>query len=156
MRLSDPFLGAVLLLFSMAAGIYSQSFPDIPGQQYGAAAFPTAIAVLLGCCGLLLLARGLAAGMGLSVERTAWTHRSGAVLAVLVTVLCVLAYVFLLGSIGFVPLTLAVLVLLFFMLKVPWWQIAVFAIGTTLLIDYVFRSMLLVPLPLGIMPALPW
>lgn len=156
MRLSDPFLGAVLLLFAIAVGLYSQSFPDIPGQRYGAAAFPTAIAVILGVCGLLLLARGMASGTGVRVERTAWTRRPGAVLAVLVTVICVLAYILLLGRVGFVPLTLTVLVLLFSMLKVPWWQTGLFALGTTLIIDHVFRSVLLVPLPLGIMPRLPW
>lgn len=156
MRLSDPFMGGVLLLLSIAVGLYSQSFPDIPGQSYGAAAFPTAIAVILGVCGLLLVVRGLASGAGVQVARTEWTRRPGAVLAVLVTIGCVLGYVFLMGLIGFVPLTLAVLLLLFSMLRVPWWQTGLFATATTLIIDHVFRSVLLVPLPRGLMPNLPW
>ncbi|MCT7377954.1 tripartite tricarboxylate transporter TctB family protein [Chelativorans salis] len=156
MRFSDRMLGGVLIAFALAVGIYSQTFPDIPGQQYGAAAFPTAIAVALGGCGLILFARGLLGPREPLITLTEWTRVPGALLAALVTILAVVAYILLARPVGFVPVMAAILAVLLVLLRVPWWQTAIFAVGTTLVIDFVFRSVLLVPLPLGIMPRLPW
>lgn len=156
MRLSDRMLGGLLIVFALALGIYSQTFPAIPGQQYGAAAFPTAIAVALGGCGLILFVRGLAAAREPLIRRTEWTHTPGALLAVLVTILGVVAYILLARPVGFVPVMAAILAVLFAILRVPRWQTAIFAVGGTLVIDFVFRSLLLVPLPSGVVPRLPW
>lgn len=156
MRFSDTMLGTVLLIFGLAVGIYSQTFPDIPGQRYGAAAFPTAIAIGFAACGLTMLVRGLRAAGTPLIMRTEWTRKPGALLSVLVTILCVVAYVLFARRLGFIPMTTLILVVLFRMLKVPWWQTAVFAVVTAFACDFVFRSILLVPLPFGIVPRLPW
>lgn len=156
MRFSDTMLGAVLLVFGVALGIYSQTFPDIPGQSYGASAFPTAIAIGFAGCGLIMLARGLRAAGTPLIMRTEWTRKPGALLGVLVTILCVIAYVLLSRHLGFIPTITLVLIALFRLLGVPWWQTILFAIVTAFACDYVFRSMLLVPLPFGIVPRLPW
>lgn len=156
MRLSDRLLGGVLIVFALAVGIYSQTFPDIPGQQYGAAAFPTAIAVALGGCGAILFLRGLRAASEPLVTRSEWTRKPGALFAVLAIILAVLAYILLARPVGFAPVMAAVLAGVLALLRVPWWQTAIFAVGTTLVIDFVFRSLLLVPLPFGIVPHMPW
>lgn len=156
MRFSDTMLGTLLLVFGLVVGIYSQSFPDIPGQRYGAATFPTAIAIGFAACGLILLVSGLRSAPSQLVIRTEWTRKPGAMPAVLVTILCVVAYIAFSRSLGFIPVTTLILLVLFTMLRVPWWQTAVFAVGAALLIEFVFRSLLLVPLPLGVMPRLPW
>lgn len=156
MRFSDTMLGAVLLVFGLAVGIYAQSFPPIPGQRYGAAAFPTAIAIGFFICGAVMLGRGFrTAGVPL-VMRTDWTRKPGAMLAVLVTILCVVAYILFSRRVGFIPMTIVILVVLFRLLRVPWWQTLAYAVAAAFLCDYVFRSILLVPLPFGIMPRLPW
>jgi hypothetical protein len=156
MRFSDTMLGILLLVLGLVVGTYSQSFPVIPGQRYGAAAFPTAIAIGFAACGLILLVWGLRSAPSQLVTRTEWTRKPGALPAVLVTMVCVTAYIVLSRSLGFVPITTLILVVLFRMLRVPWWQTALYAFGAPLLIDFVFRSLLLVPLPFGIMPRLPW
>lgn len=156
MRFSDTMLGTLLLVFGLVVGFYAQSFPAIPGQRYGAAVFPTAIGMGLAACGLMLLVTGLRSAPSRLVMRTEWTRRPGAMPAVLVAILCVVAYIVFSDSLGFIPVTTLILVVLFLMLRVPWWQSALYAGGAALLIDFVFRNLLLVPLPLGAMPRLPW
>jgi hypothetical protein len=156
MRFSDTMLGAVLVAFGLAAGLYSQSFPDIPGQRYGAAAFPVAISIGLVACGLVLLVHGLRTAPVPLITRTEWTRKPGAMLAVVVTVVCVIGYILLARPLGFIPTSALVLVVLLRLLRVPWWQTVLFAIGTALVCDFVFRSILLVPLPFGVMPRPPW
>jgi hypothetical protein len=155
-RFSDTMLGALLVLFGLAVGLYSQSFPHIPGQQYGAAAFPVAIAAGFVACGVLLLGRGLRAAPTPLVARTEWTRKPGALPAVLVTVLCVVAYTLVARRLGFIPTIALILVVLFRLLRLPWWQTVLFALATAFLCDFVFRGLLLVPLPAGVMPRLPW
>lgn len=156
MRFSDTMLGALLVVFGLAVGLYAQSFPHIPGQRYGAAAFPVAIAIGFGACGVVLMFRGLRVARVPLVTRTEWTRKPGALPAVLVTILCVVAYILFAGHVGFIPMTVLILFVLLRMLRVPWWQTALVAVGAAILCDFVFRSLLLVPLPLGLMPRPPW
>lgn len=156
MRFSDTMLGMALLLLGAAIAIYARTLPAVPGQQYGAAAFPTLIGLAMICCALVLFGKGWQQGRVALVTRTEWTRQPGALLAVLVTILCVIAYIFLARRIGFVPISFAILLVLFRMLSVSWGKAVLFAIAATLVTDYVFRSLLLVPLPFGMMPRLPW
>ena len=43
MRFNDAVFGFVLIAFAVAAGLATRSFPQIPGQEYGAALFPVRI-----------------------------------------------------------------------------------------------------------------
>ncbi len=156
MRFSDTMLGAMLLVFGLVVGIYSQTFPAIPGQRYGAAAFPTAIAIGFVCCGLLMFVRGFRSAPFPLITRTEWTRKPGAMPAVLVTILCVIVYILFARYLGFIPISILLLIVLFRMLRVPWWQTLVFAFAAAFICDFVFRSILLVPLPQGLMPRLPW
>jgi hypothetical protein len=156
MRFSDTMLGALLVAFGLAVGLYSQSFPDIPGQRYGAAAFPVAIAIGLSACGLVMLVRGLRSAPVPLIARTEWTRKPGAMGAVLATILCVVAYILLARPLGFIPTAALILVVLLRLLQVPWWQTVFVAVATALVCDFVFRSLLLVPLPFGVMPRPPW
>ncbi len=155
MRFSDTLLGGFLLAFAAAIAAYSWTLPNIPGQEYGAATFPLLIAAGLSVCAVILIARGLRTGEPL-VSRTAWTREPGAILSVVATVLVVLAYILFSRQVGFLPMMVAMLVVMFGLLKVRGWQIIPLAVATTLVIDFVFRSLLSVPLPLGVMPLLPW
>jgi putative tricarboxylic transport membrane protein len=55
-----------------------------------------------------------------------------------------------------VSVSFAMLLVLFRLLSVSWGKAIFFAVAATLATDYVFRSLLLVPLPFGVMPRLPW
>jgi putative tricarboxylic transport membrane protein len=156
MRFSDTMLGGMLLAFAIALAGYSWTFPAIPGQHYGAATFPILIAIGFASCGVALAARGLR-GRGVPlVARTEWTRRPGALPAVLTTVALVVIYILFARRIGFIPMMAGLLIVMLSMLRVAWWQIIPLALVTTLVIDFIFRSFLLVPLPLGIMPRPPW
>ncbi len=156
MRFSDTMLGIMLLAFAVAVASYSWTFPAIPGQQYGAATFPLLISVGFAGCGAVLFVRGIQERGVPLIARTDWTRRPGAMVAVLTTISLVLAYILFARQIGFIPMMVGILVILFWLLRVPWWQTLPIAIAATLVTDYVFRSLLLVPLPFGILPRLPW
>lgn len=156
MRFSDTMLGTVLLFLGAAIAIYARTLPAVPGQQYGAAAFPTLIGLAMVGCAFILFVKGWQAGSVPLVARTEWTRQPGALLGVAVTILCIVAYIFLARPIGFVPISVAILIVLFRLLSVSWAKTVFFAVVATLVTDYVFRSLLLVPLPFGIMPRLPW
>jgi len=156
MRFSDTMLGTTLLFLGAAIAIYARTLPDVPGQQYGAAAFPTLIGLAMIGCALILFVKGWQAGRVPLVVRTEWTRQPGALVAVSVTIACIVAYIFLARTIGFVPMSVAILLVLFRVLSVSWGKSVFFAVAATLVTDYVFRSLLLVPLPFGVMPRLPW
>jgi putative tricarboxylic transport membrane protein len=156
MRFSDSMLGGALIVFAVALAGYSWTFPAIPGQLYGAATFPIVIAIGFAGCGIALAVRGLTERGVPLVARTEWTRRPGAIPAVLTTIALVVIYILFARRVGFIPMMMALLIVMLAMLRVPWWQTIPLAIVTTLVIDFVFRSFLLVPLPLGIMPRPPW
>lgn len=155
MRVSDTLLGALTLLFGLAIMAYASTLPPIPGQKYGAALFPTLIGVGFVGCAIFLIISGRGTGVP-HFARTETLQHGGAISAVVVTLGCIVAYIFLADIVGFIPMSFAILTVLFLMLKVPLWQTVPLAIIATLVIDYAFRSVLLVPLPFGIVPRLPW
>lgn len=155
MRVSDTLLGALTLLFGLAIMAYASSLPPIPGQKYGAALFPTLIGIGFVGCAIFLFISGRGTRTP-HFTRTETLQHGGAISAVIITLGCVLAYIFLADIVGFIPISFAILTVLFLMLKVPLWRAVPLAIVATLVIDYAFRSMLLVPLPFGIVPRLPW
>ena len=156
MRFSETMLGAVLLVLGIAVAAYARTLPAVPGQQYGAAAFPTLIGLGFVGCALILLVQGYRMRPTPPISLTEWTRQPGALVAVGVTILCIVAYMFLARRVGFVPVSIAILIVLFRMLSVSWGKVIFFAIVATLVTDYVFRTLLLVPLPFGMMPRLPW
>lgn len=156
MRFSDTMLGAMLLILGIAVTLYARTLPAVPGQQYGAAAFPMLIGLAFVCCALILIVQGLRVRSVPLVSFTEWTRQPGALMAVGVTILCIIAYMLLARRVGFIPVSAAILVVLFRLLSVSWGKTIFFAVVATLVTDYVFRSLLLVPLPFGMMPRLPW
>ncbi len=155
MRVSDATLGGGLVIFAIALAGYSQTFPDIPGQSYGAALFPTLVALGFAGCGVTLIVQGAGRGEPLLV-RADWAREPRAMLAVSGTVLGMAAYIVLAPEIGFVPTMVALLMILFALTRVRWWVALPLALVATLAIEKVFADLLLVPLPLGLMPRLPW
>jgi putative tricarboxylic transport membrane protein len=150
MRVNDAVIGAVLLAFAIALFAYSRTLPAIPGQEYGAAVFPMLTAIGLGGCSVLLLASGLRSWQG-AVIWSDWarTHNAWAKLAAVVAL--VLAYILAAQTIGFVPMSIAILLVFALMMGVRWWIAAPVALAATLLIQQTFSGLLRVPLPLGLL-----
>ncbi|HLW28082.1 MAG TPA: tripartite tricarboxylate transporter TctB family protein [Kiloniellales bacterium] len=163
MRFNDLMLGSMLLLFAVVLGAYSFTFPPIPGQRFGAALFPQVIALGLGGCALTLLLQSWRRARANPpaprtplISRTEWTLKPGAIAAVFLTIGLVVLYILFSEKIGFLLSISAILIILFRLLHVPWSSTLAATLVGSILLDFVFRSLLLVPLPFGILPRLPW
>lgn len=150
-------LGVLALAFGAVLAGFATTFPAIPGQRYGAEAFPMLIAGGFVACGIALIVRGYRRRPRLHlITLSDWARRPGARTAILVTIGLVVSYIMFSEQIGFVPTMAALLLVLFRLLRVPWARTVGFALVGTIFLDLIFRSVLLVPLPLGIVPRLPW
>lgn len=155
MRVNDALIGGLLLLFAVALALYSRTFPTIPGQEYGAAVFPTAIAVLIGAISLVLIIQGLRSWQG-PVAWSDWARSHHGPLNLALALGGVLIYIFVADALGFIPTTAAILVVLFIVLEVRWWLALLVAVAVTLGIHIMFVDFLKVPLPWGIVPVISW
>lgn len=151
MKFNDAIAGAVLLALSLAVLWTVQSYPKIPGQNIGPGAFPGLVAVLLGICSLVLIWRGVRGK--LHHERwitpgawlTSWPH----VRNFLVTIGCLLFYIFASEKVGFILTSIAILSVMFFVLNVRRVLIVPVAVLATVIVFLVFYKGLRVPLPWG-------
>jgi putative tricarboxylic transport membrane protein len=159
MKFSDLLIGIVLIVIGVGVFTYGLSLPPMVGQRYGAGLFP----ILLGFC---------LAGFGAHLAWAGWRqHRTqpapmvaladwardrrlaGNMLLVLVLIV---VYVMFSQRIGFVPLSLAMLMILFWRFDVSPMRSAMIAIGATLFIQVAFADLLRVPLPRGLLDRILW
>ncbi|MBA3517282.1 MAG: tripartite tricarboxylate transporter TctB family protein [Rhizobiales bacterium] len=155
MRLNDAIVGAALLIFGAALAFWSQSFPAIPGQQYGAAVFPTLVAAGFAVCGLLMIASGLRQG-GPAIAWADWAHEGHGLRNVAITVAAILFYILASDTLGFILTMAPILLVMFRLLGVGWFPSIGLAILVTLAVQYVFGSFLYVPLPWGVLTPIRW
>ncbi len=161
MKLNDAVWGSLLLLFGVTLLVHVQSFPQIPGQHFGAALFPGLVAAGLCVCGVLLIVKGWVTH---SREPQAaawfvldpWTRVPGRVVAFALVLAVNVGYILLVNVIGFVPLAIVYLALLFRVFGVPAKWILPIAIVVTLVIHYAFYKLLRVPLPWGLLQRFAW
>jgi len=158
MRLNDAVFGVILLLFSAAMIAYARTFPEMPGQDYGPALFPTLIGVGLGACGLVLVVSGIGARRagGALIGFGDWLasprHRANLVLVLA----CMVFYILASDWLGFIPCSLLILSLLTWRLGArPAMALAV-AVVATLAIHTAFYEFLRVPLPWGLLLPVAW
>ncbi|QQP91127.1 tripartite tricarboxylate transporter TctB family protein [Skermanella sp. TT6] len=157
MRINDAILGAVLLAFALAIGLYARTLPTIPGQEYGAAVFPTWIAFAIGACSLVLIAGGLRhwAETG-AVSLASWARSGHHLRALGITVALVVFYILVSTPLGFIPTAFVTLTVLFAVLGVRPALAPVLAAVLTMVIHYGFYSLLRVPLPWGVLTPWAW
>lgn len=155
MRLNDAVTGALLLALSLLILFNVQSFPKIPGQNVGPAAFPGTLAALLAGCALVLIVRGWR-------ERAtrpwlvpgAWLRLPAPRRRIAVTVGVLLFYIAASDRLGFIPTGILCLWAMFAVLGVRTRWVLPLAIVATLVIHTVFYKGLRVPLPWGVLQ--PW
>jgi putative tricarboxylic transport membrane protein len=152
MKINDAIFGVIFALLGAVTLAHVQSFPAIPGQQYGAAIFPGLIAVGFVVCGVLLIVSGLRSRATDPWFRAGpWWRSPRHVLAALAVVAGVAAYILLAERAGFLLVAPVLLVLWFRVLGVRWGMALVCAVVTTLVIWYAFYKLLRVPLPWGVL-----
>lgn len=155
MRVNDALLGSFLVLLAIALIIHAQTFPNVPGQQYGAAVFPTLVAVGFLATGALLIVSGLRAKAPL-VEWASWARERHGLRNVVVTALAVVFYIVASEWLGFMLTMAPILIVLLRLFRVRWITSIPVAVATTLVIQYVFGNWLYVPLPWGLLAPLRW
>ncbi|ACA18631.1 conserved hypothetical protein [Methylobacterium sp. 4-46] len=148
MRVNDALIGITLLVIAIGVFLYARTLPAIPGQQYGAAAFPMLVAWGLGGCGAMLAVAGARNWQG-AISPAPWMRSPAAWGRLALTLLLVLLYIAGADSLGFVPVSFIILFVMFTMLGGRWWVAALVAVLVTLIVAKSFGNLLLVPLPHG-------
>lgn len=153
MRVNDAVTGLVLIVFAVAMIGYAQTFPSMPGQDYGPALFPTLIGSGFILSGAILVASGIARRRSEPWFVGGDWLRSPPHLARFASVIGGLVlYILLSDIVGFIPITFLLLTGWLVVFRGGrWLSSAVIALGVTLLVNYAFTEFLLVPLPLGLL-----
>lgn len=155
MKLNDMVWGALLMVLGLVVLNDVRTYPSIPGQQYGPNAFPGLLAVLLIGCAVLLMVKGWRErAQHPWFEAGAWLQAPPQVRNFAVSVACLLFYIIAAEKIGFLICGSAILMALFWSLRVRPALIAPIAIITTFVIHAIFYKGLRVPLPWGLVPIL--
>ena len=155
MRVNDAITGAVLIVLAAVIAFWSRSFPDIPGQQYGAAVFPTLVAAGLAGSGVLLIVAGLREHAP-AIAWADWARERHGRRNVVVTVGAIVFYIVAAKWLGFILTMAPILLILLRILGVGWIASIVLAIVVTLVIHYLFVNELYVPLPWGLLAPVRW
>jgi putative tricarboxylic transport membrane protein len=155
-RVNDAVVGVALVLFALAMIGYTRTFPEMPGQHYGPALFPVLIGIGLLVTGAVLIVSGLAR------RRTEplfsggdWLRSRRHVINFGAVVGGLLLYILISDRLGFIPTALLLLFgwLVLFRGGRPLSSLLI-ALTVTLVVDYLFSQLLLVPLPLGVVQPL--
>lgn len=157
MKISDVISGAFFLALAAFIFVYAQTLPPMPGQRYGAGAFPTLIALGLGGFSLLMIVQGWRRRAGTRwIELADWARDGKTLGNFLLALALILVYVFFSERIGFIPLSIAILLILFWRQGVGFRTGAVVAVAATLAIQLAFSDLMRVPLPRGLLTNYLW
>jgi putative tricarboxylic transport membrane protein len=157
MKLNDAISGLLLLALSIAVLVAIQSFPKIPGQNIGPGAFPGLLASLLAFCSLLLIWRGIKERAQQKwLAPGAWLRSLPHLRSFIVTVACLLFYIFLSNTLGFIICGFIVLCAMMWTLHTRPQVFIPVSIVATLVIHTIFYKGLRVPLPWGVMLPIAW
>jgi putative tricarboxylic transport membrane protein len=156
MRANDALSGFILVALAAAMIAYTATFPAFPDQRYGPALFPRLLGVGLVLCGLALVVRGLAARRRGTpwLAPAPWTRQPGKVAAFATVLACLVAYVFLSESAGFLLMASAILAVLFALFRVRPLLVLPLAAGAAFAVHWFFGTIMRVPLPRGVIERL--
>lgn len=164
MKANDAVPGTILVAFAAAVFAQTFSFPPMPGQDYGSRLFPQVIAVLLAICGLVLIARGVAARRREPLHREPlfvaadWMRSPQHLFNFLLLIAALLFYIFVSGWLGFIPTAFLILAVLMIRLRGRGHLVSSLAIAAlgSVVIQQFFGQLLRVPLPWGLVPPFYW
>lgn len=153
MRVNDIISGVVLILAASAMIAYTLTFPAFPGQKYGPSLFPRLLGTGIILCGLLLVARGLAARRSGEALLTLapWTRDPWRVVSFFLVLGLILAYIFVSEQIGFLPVAFVMILTLFVWFRVRLVVAVPTAAITVWVVHWFFASLMRVPLPRGLL-----
>jgi len=152
-RANDAVIGVVLVIFALVMLWHTRTFPAMPGQDYGPALFPRLIGAGFIITGVILIAGGVR-----RLDRepwfagAAWLSSRHHVASFLAVIGGLVVYILVADWLGFVPTALALMFgwLVLFRGGKPVSSLVI-ALVATLVVNYAFTQLLLVPLPLGLL-----
>lgn len=155
MKFTDSVSGVLICALGIALLTMSAQFPSFAGQPYGASLFPSILGTALVLCGLGLGARDLLKRRAGSTTAPWITPddafgNTRAVAAFATVLLFVLAQILLGRAVGFAPLAVIGLFVLFRVLHIKTLPALALSLGGTAMCWFLFARLLLVPLPRGI------
>lgn len=157
MRFNNVIPGGLLVLFALAEIAYANTFPRLHGQNYGPDLFPTLIGIGLFVCGAILMFQGISQRAQVPmVEIGDWAQDRNNIANIAILLACMVFYILGSGSLGFIPTSLLIMIILLKRLGSNWRTSIVIAIITTFVIHTLFAKLLLVPLPWGILLPVAW
>lgn len=147
-KIPDIIAGIIGLLISVYVVITAHSFPEDKVLLLGPSFFPTVLAAGLGIFSLLLLSAALRGKARPATDpfsvKDPGVHRAG------ISLLAVIVYCLLLGTLGFIITSTVYLFGLMFLLKRrDYLKMAAVSLGVTLLIYGIFNRLLDISLPAG-------
>lgn len=155
MQIADSVLGALFALLGAYMLYAASGFPSFPGQPYGAALLPTLLGMAFIVCGMLLALRDLrvrrlGGAITLFAIQPALRDPRGAISGAMV-IAVVLAQIVLGDQIGFIPISVVMLMAIFLWFRVRILTALFFAVLGTGVCWWLFSFVLKVPLPRGIL-----
>ena len=157
MKFNDALIGAALIVFAGLILWHVRGFPPMPGQDFGPSLFPRLIAVALAACGTALVVAGWRSRRaGPVVELSDWLRMPRLFANFCLVIGGVLFYILLSERIGFLIVVPVVLGAWIMSLGTRWKIALPVAAVVTLLIHYVFYTVLRVPLPWGVLIDFAW
>jgi len=146
-KVNDALSGAGLAVLGAVVLWHIQGFPAMPGQKFGPAWFPGAIAAGLFVCGVLLMLR---APSGPWIALPPWTRRARPLAGIGSVIGGLLFYVLAADRLGF-HLTGLLLLTLWCRVLGAGWRISIaVSVIATLAIHLSFYKLLRIPLPWGV------
>ena len=149
-RTANTVSGLFLLVLAIIAGVAAQSLPTTTTESFAGPSFmPTVLSIALGCCAAVIIAQARGSAAGAVMPGWSGAEMAGAI-RIAVVAGATAAYNLLLEPVGYILVTLAYLVFLFWFLKVSWrLNLAISVLGT--LGTYaMFVIWLKVMLPMGL------
>ncbi|WP_353150083.1 tripartite tricarboxylate transporter TctB family protein [Pollutimonas bauzanensis] len=157
MKVNDALIGLMLGIFSIFVLYMALSFPPIPGQNFGAGLFPKAIGIGMLICSVLLIVQGIKNKKNEPpMAMPAWLHDKAAVFRFLLVPASLAFYFVMADFLGFLLTAGLLLLVLFLAFKVRWLTAIIVAVIGALLIHFMFYSILMVPLPWGLLETVAW
>ena len=154
MKINDAIFGVVFAVLGAVVLVHVQSFPTIPGQQYGPGLFPGVIAAGFLVCGLILIVNGVRRRSTGWIVPGEWMRMPRRIAAFLAVIGSVVFYILAAERLGFLIVAPIVLLVSQRALGVTWPRAIVIALVSTLVMWYAFYKLLRVPLPWGVLT--PW
>lgn len=155
MRFNDAILGLVLIGFALLVANATRSFPSMPGQSYGSALFPLILCTGFAACGVILVVSGIRKRATQPLlDRDAWARSPAGLLTLASVLVGILFYILVSESLGFIPTAFLMIAGILVRLRGRWASSLAIAAGATMVVHYLFYSVLLVPLPWGVLEPL--